>query len=302
VGRATDPHAAAVAHLAKRRGATVLVIDTTQPSFARWGWRDGRLVDHRGDDVHIDAAYVRAIALPLPIHDQPDVDGRALAGWLQRAEQKRHTHLHARAVHAGLEAAGALVVNSVDATWFHRSKPAADLRLRAAGIATPRCLVTDDPEAVRQFVETVGETVRKPIAGGGACVAVDPACVSDADLGALATAPALFQERIRGDDLRVYVLDGEVIVGAHIHTSALDYRGHEDDVVTMPVDDELAALSVRVATVLGLVFTGIDVKRSPEGKLTVLDANPSPMFLGIERRTGQPIADRLAARLVAAGG
>jgi glutathione synthase/RimK-type ligase-like ATP-grasp enzyme len=56
-----------------------------------------------------------------------------------------------------------------------------------------------------------------------------------------------------------------------------------------------------VAEVLGLAFTGIDVKRGPSGELTVLDANPSPMFLGIQRMTGQPIVDRLADRLVAAG-
>lgn len=48
-----------------------------------------------------------------------------------------------------------------------------------------------------------------------------------------------------------------------------------------------------------MAFSGIDVKRGSDGTLTVLDVNPSPMFLGVERRTGQPIADRLAARLIA---
>jgi glutathione synthase/RimK-type ligase-like ATP-grasp enzyme len=301
LGRATDPHAAAVARLAANRGATVALIDTALPSFARWGWRDGRLHDHRGEAVELDAVYVRSVAAPVPRHETPEVTGPVLARWLDQAERRRRTQVHARAVHAGLEAAGTFVVNSVDATWLHRSKPAADLRLRAAGIATPRCLVTDDPAAVRRFVGTVGETVRKPIAGGGACVAVDPGALSDADLAGLVTAPTLFQERIRGDDLRIYVVDGEVVAAAHIHTEALDYRGHEDDVVAIEPGDELTGLCRHVAATLGLVFTGIDVKRAADGTLTVLDTNPSPMFLGIERRTGQPIGDRLAARLVAAG-
>jgi glutathione synthase/RimK-type ligase-like ATP-grasp enzyme len=64
-----------------------------------------------------------------------------------------------------------MVALAVDATWMHRSKPAADLRLRAAGITTPRSLVTDDPASVRAFVETVDEAIRKPVAGGGACIA-----------------------------------------------------------------------------------------------------------------------------------
>ena len=53
---------------------------------------------------------------------------------------------------------------------------------------------------------------------------------------------------------------------------------------------------------IAVSFTGIDSKRSTDGQLTVLDANPSPMFLGIERRTRQPITDRLATRLVSSHG
>lgn len=297
VGRAADPHAAAVARHAADRGAVVTVIDTLRPEFARWRWRSGALIDHHDAEVRLDAVYVRAVGVPLPVHGTDVVDHRDHRGWLAAAERGRRAHLHARSVHAGLEAQGALVVNTVDATWFHRSKPAADLRLRGAGIRTPRCLVTDDAAAVREFVDEVGETVRKPVAGGGACVAVDPAELTDRHLTGLATAPALFQERIRGDDLRIYVVDGEIVAATHIKTEALDYRGNEDDVVPTPVDDELADLSRRVAAALGLVFTGIDIKRAADGTLTVLDANPSPMFLGIERRTGLPIGDRLAARL-----
>jgi glutathione synthase/RimK-type ligase-like ATP-grasp enzyme len=302
LGRATDAHAVAVARRAADRGAEVTMIDTALPSFARWGWRDGRLHDHEGAPVTLDAVYVRSVAAPVPRHATPEVTGPVLGRWLDQAERRRRTQVHARAVHAGLEAAGTFVVNSVDSTWFHRSKPAADLRLRAAGIATPRCLVTDDPAAVRRFVATVGETVRKPIAGGAACVAVDPERLGDADLLGLVTAPTLFQERIRGDDLRIYLVDGEIVAAAHIHTTEIDYRGHEDDVVAFHPDDELAELCRRAAATLGLVFTGIDVKRGADGTLTVLDTNPSPMFLGVERRTGQPVGDRLAARLAAAAG
>lgn len=302
LGRATDAHAEAVARRAADAGADVTMIDTSLPSFARWGWRDGRLHDHAGDPVELDAVYVRSVASPVPRHATPEVTGPVLGRWLEQAERRRRTQVHARAVHAGLEAAGTFVVNSVDSTWFHRSKPAADLRLRAAGIPTPRCLVTDDPAAVRRFVAAVGETVRKPIAGGGACVAVDPERLTDADLIGLVAAPTLFQERIQGDDLRIYVVDGEVVAAAHIHTTEIDYRGHEDDVVAFAPDDGLTELCQRVAATLGLVFTGIDVKRGSDGRLTVLDTNPSPMFLGVERRTGAPIGDRLVARLLGKDG
>jgi hypothetical protein len=64
---------------------------------------------------------------------------------------------------------------------------------------------------------------------------VDPNDLTDGALASLTTAPALLQERVRGDDLRIYVLDGEVIAAAHIKTSNVDYRGHEDDVVAITV-------------------------------------------------------------------
>ena len=299
LGRSTDAHATAMARAVADRGADVRLVDTAAPTFTRWGWRDGRLHDHEGAEVRFDGVYVRSVATPLPRHDHDEVTAPEQDRWLATAERRRRTQVHARAVHAGLEAGGTLVINSIEATWLHRSKPAADLRLRAAGIPSPRCLVTDDPAAVRRFVAAVGDVVRKPIAGGGACVAVDPDALGDADLAGLATAPTLFQERVRGDDLRIYVLDGEVVAAAHIRTTALDYRGHEDEVVALAADGELVGLSRRVAEVLGLTFTGIDVKRGPCGELTVLDANPSPMFLGIQKMTGQPIADRLADRLIA---
>jgi hypothetical protein len=300
IGPANDSHVKAIARLATAQGAEVSVIDTSAPTFARWGWRDGRLHDHRGEEVRLDAVYVRSVASPLPRHDVPEVAGPAMAGWLRAAERGRRSQIHARAVNASLEMSGTLVVNPVETSWFHRSKPATDLRLRAAGIPSPRCVVTDDPAELRRFVETVGEVVRKPVAGGGYCDAIDPDALTDADLAGMVTAPVLFQERIRGDDLRVYVLDGDVIAAGRIVTTAIDYRGNEDDVVGITADDELAELSCRVAETLDLVFTGIDVKRSAGGELTVIDANPSPMFLGFERRMGQPIGEPLVARLVAA--
>ena len=105
-----------------------------------------------------------------------------------------------------------------------------------------------------------------------------------------------FQQRVRGDDLRVYVIGGTVVGGAHIVTDALDYRGNERAVVPIDVDDGLAKVACTAASALGLVFSGVDVKRCGDGSLVVLDANPSPMFVGVERR-GVPVSDLLARHL-----
>jgi glutathione synthase/RimK-type ligase-like ATP-grasp enzyme len=35
-----------------------------------------------------------------------------------------------------------------------------------------------------------------------------------------------------------------------------------------------------------MTFTGLDLRRRPDGGFAVLECNPSPMFAGIQRRTG----------------
>ncbi len=92
-------------------------------------------------------------------------------------------------------------------------------------------------------------------------------------LGALAESPVYFQERIRGDDLRIYVLDGEVIGAAQIVTDALDFRGNEEAVLSIVADDALRHIAVEVARALGLVFSGVDVKRRGDGLLVVTDSD-----------------------------
>ncbi len=48
------------------------------------------------------------------------------------------------------------------------------------------------------------------------------------------------------------------------------------------------------ARALDLLWTGIDLRLTPEGDYVFLEANPSPMFLGFERQTGLPLTESLA--------
>ena len=48
-----------------------------------------------------------------------------------------------------------------------------------------------------------------------------------------------------------------------------------------------------------LLWAGIDFRRTPAGLYVFLEANPSPMFLGFEHRTGLPLTESLAAVLLA---
>ncbi len=50
---------------------------------------------------------------------------------------------------------------------------------------------------------------------------------------------------------------------------------------------------------LGLRFTGMDLKADKNGTLKILELNPSPMYLGFEARADVKIADPLCDALLA---
>jgi glutathione synthase/RimK-type ligase-like ATP-grasp enzyme len=101
-----------------------------------------------------------------------------------------------------------------------------------------------------------------------------------------------------GADIRVYVLDGEVIAAIHIVSRGLDFRGNEERCVQIELPIIVRQQCIRAAQIIGLRFTGMDLKRDVEGMLRFLELNNSPMFLGFDARAGTDIAGCLAARLV----
>lgn len=60
---------------------------------------------------------------------------------------------------------------------------------------------------------------------------------------------------------------------------------------------EVRSQCVEIAKTLDLRWTGIDFRRTRQGQYVFLEANPSPMFLGFEERTGLPLTESLAAVL-----
>ena len=59
----------------------------------------------------------------------------------------------------------------------------------------------------------------------------------------------------------------------------------------------------QAASACGMAFTGIDVRRRPDGGFAVLECNPSPMFAGIQRHTGaEPVSDALVELLLGGAG
>ncbi|MCI0685110.1 MAG: hypothetical protein L0Y71_23675 [Gemmataceae bacterium] len=188
-------------------------------------------------------------------------------------------------------------VNGWNAYQLHQAKPVQLARVAALGVPVPATLLGNDSEAARNFAARHARCIFKPVQGGAHTRRLEARHLTDEHLAHLAAAPVTIQEEVPGTDVRVFVA-GERVLACDIHTEHVDFRDDPDPRVTrsaLPAD--VAAWCLRAARALELLWAGIDLRRTPDGRHVFLEANPSPMFLGFEERCGLPLTDALAALL-----
>jgi len=189
-------------------------------------------------------------------------------------------------------------VNGFRAFQMHQTKPVQLARVAAIGVRTPATLLTNDPQSVLDFTERHPRCIFKPVQGGAHTRRVTPEHLSDRNLRNLAYSPVTIQEEVPGKDVRVFVA-GQRVLACEIDTASVDFRDDPDPKikpVELPVATEDA--SRRIARTLDLLWTGIDYRRTDAGEYVFLEANPSPMFLGFQQRSGLPLTESLAAVLL----
>lgn len=275
-------------------------------SPVRWGDDGLSLGGVRLD--HADAVLVRQLpsVTPSPAVFAASVDGRtSYDAWFQRAcvQRDRHDVLYSWLL--TVEARGGRLVNSPRASHFSRRKPHQIETMRRMGIVHPRTLITNDAAAARAFLAGLGPAIVKPAAGGALTRAAE--ALTDADFDYLRQSPAIFQERVEGKDLRVMVVAGRVVsvAGIDVPEGTVDFRAHapyrqgkstyED--ATLP--DDVRRDAERLVQQLGLVFGGVDIKRTAEGAHVFLECNSSPIYLDVERKLGHPITEHVVDALLA---
>jgi glutathione synthase/RimK-type ligase-like ATP-grasp enzyme len=192
-----------------------------------------------------------------------------------------------------------LWVNSPEAIAMHAYKTYQLQLMHQAGIRIPQTLISNDPDAVVAFYERLnGQVIFKPVRGGAHTETLKPEDLRLHRLKELAKAPVQFQELIEGVDVRVYLVKDELFAG-EIRSKTLDFRADpQAEIVPVNLPDSVAEDCRTLARVLGLVFTGIDVRRTPAGEFVFLEGNPCPMFMHFERQSGYPISDRLVDLLM----
>lgn len=196
------------------------------------------------------------------------------------------------------EALGVPLYNPPSCNW-RMHKPVQLALLQQAELPVPRTLWTNAPEEARRFA--AGQRIAyKPVTGGAATRELSAADLTDERLAALSTAPVTFQELLPGEDVRVYVLDGALIASLRIVSRGLDFRQNEERMEPFELPPEVARQCLRATEVLGLRWTGMDLKRDAHGTLRFLELNGSPMFLGFDAWAGTDLLGQLAGALARA--
>ncbi len=301
VAAGADETAVGVQHALTRLGARVVFIDTSViPERHRLSLEDGAVHFDGFPLGDVRALYVKSVHLAVPLFDVETLAQRRPSSWPARWVAERERHAFVTSALRTLEAGGAHLVNPVSRFEVHLLKPLQTELLARAKVPVPASLTTNDPEAVCAFADRHGDVIYKPLAGGALVRRLVPADLTPRRLSRLATSPVLFQQRIEGDELRVTVLDGEAIAAYRLPaTGVVDAREVLAQAKRVRPPRDVAAVCVRAAKALGLVFTSVDVRVTADGRPFVLECNPTPSVAFYEAPSKSPILRALAAHLLA---
>ncbi len=303
-GTDSDPQCHAVAKELRALGAEdVLIRADALDQGLPVSFLDGRTY-YRGVDVSdLRAFYLRQV--PAPYAPAMERDGQMVLyeDWFTAYMHSRERASFYVAWLLQLQRDGITVVNAPHAASVLQYKPYQLHVLRKMGARIPRTLISNDPAAIRAFYAEVKDVIFKPLMGGALTRPLDAEALEKLEL--VTQSPVIFQERVRGDDLRIMLVGDDVVSSVAIVTpeQQLDFRG--DPVYSgggasyreVELPDEVKAFCREASRECGLLFAGIDIKHQGDDWV-FLELNSSPIYLDVELKLGHRISRAIAELLV----
>lgn len=290
LGSSEDVHAAHIKDALEKAGASVDYLDTRLfPTQLRISWQPDTQVGY--------------LILPggrkLNLHDIKSVFWRNFSGVeipsLKDSYQQYIAQRDAMsALRSLIQACPARWVNSWQAYQFHQEKPLQLSQVKHIGVTIPATVITNDPQQVIEFAQAREKLIFKPVYGGAHTQFVTETHLEPRRLNlALSISPVTLQEYISGTNIRSYVI-GNSVYAAEIRSNSLDFReDSQAELIPVELSEFVRRQCLAITQALMLEWTAIDWRLKPTGEYVFLEANPSPMFLHFEQRTGFPITQEL---------
>lgn len=260
-------------------GSAVLV----DADLAEGGFKQDQVVELDAGGVRwngvaldrMDAVLVAGFVFENPV--LPPVAPRCDWGyWQARHVVRQQAWSLMFSVLSRLEAAGPRLYNPISTAISAFARGQQLDRLRAAGIAVPELLCTNDGEAAAGFMKRHGVVVWRPTTGGAAWQLFRDK--QRRHLAAAEKPPVLLAGAVRGPVVKAYVVDGAVVL-AHDTVPPTD-EGLERFEILRPIDPaRLPDIDVAVEAVkaLGLGWAAVTLVAGPDGPV-VYDVDPDPVL------------------------
>lgn len=180
--------------------------------------------------------------------------------------------------------------------WKHWQAYAFDER----DIPTPETVVTSDPDKVASFVEQQDEAVIKPVTGGAVPEVVTPNELSEEKLSTVSKTPVQLQSLEEGDDVRGYVVDGNLVGAIHysFEGDEFSFKKTDGDAVNVKqfsLPEEMQDAAVKATDAAGFNFGVVDFRYDEhEDDYSVLEVNPGGRFAAAEKMAGLDISGAIA--------
>ncbi len=299
LGTAEDQHAAAIYNKVVARGNRVAYFDPRLYPRDMTITFDGALpmsgtVRYRDGQAAVDLSTVNSIYC----RNWDDVlpNGKPLGG-AQDEVEIRETEAALGSLFRGMEC---YWVNPLDALINSRYRIHQLRMIRTQGIRVPETIVSNDFRRVQAFFSLTNEELLYRPSGWNSCHwsvgQIDDIARRVADLP---LTPVEYQENIRGEEIRAYVV-GESVFAGVVETEPDFTSMQSEHVKVIDLPAEAIRICKRVAATLGLRFCSIDLRLTAEGEYAVVDTDANPMFLHFEQITRLPVSDRLVDLLIIA--
>lgn len=202
-------------------------------------------------------------------------------------------------LHCMLSTGGPRWFNSYQAWAAHKLKPIQLTKVAALGIPIPATCHTNDPDIATRFYKKHGNLIHKPVFGGSETQRVTPPLMSNERLPKVFShSPVTLQACVEGTNLRTFVI-GDTVLSFEIRATTIDFRTDPNHLVEeQTVTPQVREWSRSICHELGMNWTAIDWRLNKHGNPVFLEANPSPMFVGLVRRLNVDIPGLLADELM----